>query len=211
MIKNQRLVTNVKYQKGFTLTEIVVVIAILVLITVVVYSVQVMSQRAYREGEISLEITQNGRIILERVSRELRQAKDMVTELPQIPDNPGNPPLSEIEFEDGHTPSPYEDLGSEYYYIRYYVSDDSTDLKRQYRVYCFDDCSVCDSYFRWDDSRLVDSVEENTHPCDLEEVIIGEYVTDLKFWGSNLINIFITLSKDGKKIDLETKIFGRNF
>lgn len=195
---------------GFTLTELLVTITIFIIVIVAVYSVYVLSQKAYREGEKIAEITQNGRVILERMIREVRQAKEMVTELPQVPDNPDKPPPSEIEFEDGHTPSPYEELGSDYYYIRYYIPEDSNELKRQYRVYCFEECAVCDTYFRWNDTRIVDSTEENTHPCLLEETTIGEYIAELKFWGSGLINISLVLSKENKEIGLQTKILGRN-
>lgn len=200
-----------KYSKSaLTLTELLVAIGIFLIIIVAVNSAYVLNQRAYREGEMAAELTQNGRVVLERITREIRQAKETVTEIPQVPDNPEQPPPSEIEIEDGHTPSPYEELGSDYYYIRYYLPEGSTELKRQYRVYCFDECAVCDIYFRWNDIRIVDSTEENTHPCLLEETTIGEYITNLKFWGSSLINISITLSKNNKEVNLQTKVLGRN-
>ena len=197
-------------QSGFTLTEVLVSITIFILIIVAIYSIYILSQKAYQEGERAAEITQNGRVILERMTREIRQAKEIVTELPQVPDNPDKPPLSEIEFEDGHTPSLYQSLGSGYYYIRYFIPENSNELKRQYRVYCFEDCGICSTYFRWNDTRLVEGVPENTHPCNLEELAVGEYVSDLKFWGTNLINISLTLSKNDKEINLKTEVSGRN-
>lgn len=85
-------------QSGFTLTEMVVAITIFVLIITAVYSAYILSQQGYREGERAAEITQNGRIILERLTREMRQAREIVTELPE---GEVNPP-GEIVFHDGH-------------------------------------------------------------------------------------------------------------
>ncbi|GAI42549.1 unnamed protein product, partial [marine sediment metagenome] len=112
--------------------------------------------------------------------------------------------------QDGHTPFPYEDLGSDYYYIRYYLSISTGELYRQYRVYCFDPCLSCDTYFRWNDTKIEDSQVIQTHPCNLEEKIIGEYINDLKFWGTSLIEISSTLENRDQRLNLQTKIFGRN-
>lgn len=87
-----------KNNKGFTLTEMVISIAIFGLVIVIVYSSYALSRRSYLEGENVAEITQNGRVILERLSREIRQAREIVTELPE---DRTNPP-AEIKFRDGH-------------------------------------------------------------------------------------------------------------
>lgn len=195
-------------QSGFTLTEMVVAITIFVLIITAVYSAYTLSHRAYREGQSAAEITQNGRVILERTAREIRQAKEIITELAD--DETGA--TSTIEFEDGHTPIPssYQELGSDYYYVRYYVN--GNEFRRQYRVYCFDDCgqlpNVCSSYHRWNAIR--ETTPTSTHPCILEDRAIGEYVAGLEFWGLPVINVSATLEKDQKRIDLRTKIFSRN-
>lgn len=201
-----------RLRKGFTLTEMMVVVAISLLIIGAVYSAYSLSRRGYLAGEEIAEITQNGRVILERMSREIRQTKEIVTELPS----------QEIIFEDGHTPipSPYGQLGSDYYYIRYYIytpesSGEPKQLRRQYMVYCFDDIcqpqpNVCSAYFRWNDTKIVDDTRIFPHPCNLEESIVGEYITNLNFTGLRVINIFLTLAKKDKSFDLETKIFGRN-
>lgn len=91
--------------RGFTLTEMVVAITIFVLILVTVYSSYTLSHRAYREGERAAEITQNGRVILERVVREIRQAKAIAMELSE--ERAGA--TSTIIFQDGHLPSTFEE------------------------------------------------------------------------------------------------------
>jgi len=198
-------------KKGFTLVEILVFIAIFTLVSIAIFNVFSFSQIFYSEKTIQSELLQNGRVILERITREIRQGEAIVTQLPQVPDNPENQPLPEIEFQDGHTPSPYEYLDSDYYYIRYYFSSSTNELFRQYKVYCFDPCESCNNYFRWDDTRLEGEETIHTHGCVLEEKIIGEYVKDLNFWGNGLINVSLTLKNRDQELNFQTKIFGRNF
>jgi len=194
-------------QKGFTLVEILVFIAIFLFVSIGIFNIFSFSQTFYGQEAIQSELLQNGRVILERITREIRQGEGMVTQLPQVPDNP----TLEIEFQDGHTPSPYEHLGSDYYYIRYYFSSSTKELYRQYKVYCFDDCEYCNTYFRWDDTKIEGVDIIHTHACVLEEKIIGEYIQDLNFWGSGLINVSLTLNNRGQGLTFQTKIFGRNF
>jgi len=184
--------------------------SILIIVIVAVLAITFLGQRFYQRGEVRAEILQNGRIVSERMAREIRQADEIVTELPQIPDLPGSPPPKEIEFQDGHTPSPYDYLGSEYYYTRYYIATSTNEVHRKYLVYCFDDCGSCTEYFRWNDTKMDGPLEVSTSPCQLEDRIIGEYVQDMDFWGANLINVSLTLLKDSEQIDINTKVLGRN-
>jgi len=96
--------TTLSFPTGFTLTEVIVSITILVLIIVSIFSLYLFNQRAYQGSEVTSELLQNGRVILERITRELRQTDEIVTSLPDVPDNPGNPPPEEILFRDGHLP-----------------------------------------------------------------------------------------------------------
>jgi len=190
--------------KGFTLTEILIVVVIFLLIGIVVLDIYLLSQKIYQRGENQAELLQNGRIILERITRELRQAKEVVSALPEVADNPDDPPFSEIEFQDGHTTS------TDYYYIRYYIPEGTEEIYRQYRVYCFDACESCFDYFSWDDIEIEGEEIIHTHVCNLKEKIIGEYLSDLKIWGGDLINIILILEKNNEGIQLKTSIFARN-
>ncbi len=205
------MIPNRRSNTGFTLVEILITITIFVLVSIAVFNLFSFSQRFYSQGTIRAELLQNGRVILERMAREIRQAEEIVTPLPQVADNPDNPPSLEIEFQDGHMPSPYEHLGSDYYYIRYYFSTSTGEIYRQYRVYCFDSCLICNTYFQWNDTMI--EGEETVYPvfCNLEEKIIGEYIDDLKFWGAGLIDISLVLKNRGQELDLQVKLFGRNF
>ena len=181
--------------KAFTLTELLITIAILIIITGAVYLSYNLSQKAYRESERAAEITQNGRVIIERMTREIRQAKEIIGDFPEERENA----LSEITFEDGHISEPY-------HYIHYFKTNNT--IKRE----------VIGYYFSGDS-------EENLQPWDatppenqtletkiLEEAkIIGEWVNSLLLWGLREINIALTLKKQDKILNLETKVFGRNF
>ena len=199
-----------KNRKSFTLLEVLIIIFISSLVFIAILEIHLAGQKLYSLGENRAEILQNGRIILERISRELRQAKEIVTPLPQVDNNPDFPPPSEIEFQDGHTPSPYQYLGADYYYIKYYFSSSTREIKRQYLVYCLDDCSNCQNYYKWNERIQQEGQILSPHACILEDKVIGEYVNNIKFWGKTLINIEIELSKFKENIELETSIFARN-
>ena len=185
--------------RGLTLIEVIISITILSLILLIVYSSLTLSRRSYIEGENIAEITQNGRVILERLSREIRQAKEIVTELPDVLDSEiPEGAKSEIEFEDGHISAPY-------HYIHYFKEDNK--IWREVIGYYFSGDSD-ETLVPWDAQPPENqTLEKKT----LEEAkIIGECVTDLKLWGLRVINTFITLEKYNKKIELSAKVFGRN-
>lgn len=174
--------------------EVSITLAILGLVLAAVYGVYFLSQRAYGIEENAIEITQNGRVILERLTREIRQASEIVTALPETEVLA----TSTIMFEDGHVQEPYQ-------YIRYFKTDGL--IKRE----------VAGFYFSGD-------FEENLVPWDAvppqgqtletktiqEAQTIGEYVTGLKFWGSKTIYIALDLDKKENNLQLRTSIFGRN-
>jgi len=263
----------IRKSPSFTLTEIIVTITILILIIGAIFSLYISGQRAYQKGEAASELTQNGRLILERMTREIRQTGEIITPLPDVPDNPDDPPPEEIFFKDGHlllileegtaqgasqstitldlsassedgyyedtflkiisgtgsdqikkiidyegstkiatirgnwetipdTASKYK-VDASYYYIRYFK--DGADIRRQILTYYFS--GDPDAYVPWNAKPPAGETLEQEL---LEDEIIGEYVTSLKFWQSPVINIVISLEKRGKTLDLQTKVFGRN-
>lgn len=269
---------NLKYSHtGFSLAEMLIVISIFILIIVTIYSVYSLSQQGYLSGEEIAEITQNGRVVLERISREIRQAKEIITELPEERIDAPN----EIKFQDGHislvseqdtaqgatlntitlasdasdeddyykdvfvkiisgagvgqirkiykyngatkvadiegswdtqpvSGSSYK-IDSSFYYI-YYYKDETNNIYRKVSAYCFSDdsvtCAAPEIYIPW---NAIPPIGQTSLEITLEDPrIIGEYATNLEFWGSIIINISLSLEKKNKTIHLETKIFGRN-
>jgi len=179
-------------KKGFTLVETLVTTIILTLVIGAVYGAYTLSQRAYREGEAAAELNQNGRVILERMVREIRQAREMVTDLPAT----RTEATSTIEFEDGH-------IIERYFYIRYFKEE--SNVKREIKRYYFSGDPT--TYIAWDATPPAGQQKLAT---TTEEALIGEHVSDLKIWELEGINIFLTLEKEEKSIEFGTKVFGRN-
>jgi len=86
--------------RGFTLIEITTVLSLFMMISLIVFNIITLSNRIYLHKEQSTEILQNGRVILDSISREIRQSKGVVTDLPSN----RNSGKKEIIFQDGHVP-----------------------------------------------------------------------------------------------------------
>jgi len=187
---------KIKKDDGFTLIEILITLTIFLIISVTIYSAFLLSQRASQEVQSSIEMSQNGRVIIERIIREIRQAREVIGDFPVERENAVN----EIIFEDGHIAEPY-------HYIHYF--QEGNEVKKE----------VIGYYFSGDP-------EENLQPWNARPpdgqtlvkkiiqpaLVIGELVDQLQFWGSGaLVHIGLVLKKQDKTFELETSIFGRNF
>ena len=185
-----------KNESGFTLTEIISVLGLTLLLTLIIYNLFIISQKAFSAGDRQLEITQNGRIFLDRLSRELRQTEEIVTALPATKDVEGFPPATEIEFQDGHGLPDIQ-------YLRYYV--DSGQVKRLRKVYFFE--TEPETYVYW---NAQDEFGQPPSSLVVEERLIAEYVSDLDFYGSTVTYIEVWLNKQNSDLHLYTGVWGRN-
>jgi len=186
-----------KYQKGFSLTELLIVLSLFILVMGAIYSAYILAQKAYRESESFAEMNQNGRVILERAVREIRQARDIIDELPdslgtEIPEDA----LVSLEFEDGHIQEPY-------HYIKYFKQEDKV-MREEIKYYFPSDP---DTFLPWNASSSSETVSS---VITKGPEVIGEHVSELKFWDIPDINIFLKMEKDNKESVLKTKVFGRN-
>lgn len=181
-----------RFLEGFSLIEVLVSVAVGVVILFIVYTSFITGQRVYRQGVLNSELSQNGRISLDRISREIRQTEQVVTVL--SPDPP-DPATTEITFEDGHTDT--------IQYIHYYLS--GTDLRREQGHY----------YFASDPNAWVDynAKDGDGNPAlyimDADQVV-AQNISRINFYGENNIGIELSVEKDGKRIDFRTKNTGRN-
>ena len=66
-------------QRGFTLTELLMVTAVLGLVMAAVSAIQQQGQEAYTYGSNRVEAQQNARVALDVITRELRSAQSLVT------------------------------------------------------------------------------------------------------------------------------------
>lgn len=175
-----------KKSKGFTLVEILTVVFLGTIIIIVSYTVYLMSYKSYQKNSVSSELTQNARISLERMSREIRQANEILTNLPE--NQTGAP--SEIKFQDGHVITPIQ-------YIRYYIS--GTDLHREVSHYCL---TPCTEWVPW-------STQNADEYIDLDQ-IKAEKISSLQFWGEGVITLRLAVSDDQSTYTFETKTLTRN-
>lgn len=180
-------------EDGFTLSELIITLSITMVILILIVSVYILSQRAFRKSQTRYELIQNARVFTDKITRELRQTGEIVTILTET--SIGAP--SEIMFQNGHNTATIS-------YIKYYL--DSADLKRQELHYYFASDPV--TFVKWnaDDGFGVTPTESID-----EDILVGEYANSLSFFGAaNIINIKANFSKNGENNYIATKISGRN-
>lgn len=194
--RNIKKISNLSTKPGFTLVEIMTVVGITVLIFLIVYNTFLISHQSFIVGDQRLELIQNGRIILDRLTRELRQSVEIVTPLPAIKDDPAFEPPSEILFQDGHDLEIIQ-------YLKYYVENNL--LKRQRIVYYF--ATEPDSYVYWDTK---DEFGQSPLFSVTDERVIAEYISDILYYGENITSIEVYLNKQNSNLHLLTSIWGRN-
>lgn len=184
-------------QSGFTLLETIVSLALFTIIIILVSEIYLVTQRTYNKNSNVAELTQNARVSLDRISRELRQSANIITALPATADNPADPPADQIAFQDGHDVSRIT-------YLRYYLN--GSNLMREHKAYYFSqEPSVYVTY----NSRDIGG----SPPLEkiIDDRIVGEYFSRLKFWGTGgLINLSLDLEKTQRDFSIKTSIFSRN-
>ena len=200
-------------RKGFTLLEMLTVVFLSLVIVVAGYSLYVMSYKSYQHNSASAELTQNARIALERMTRDIRQCVEILTVLPADPDS--GTPVEELKFQDGHnfwpadlpspTPSPTgSPTTGKIQYITFYLS--GTDLHRKLSHYAFGGPSD-NNWVLW--STLDTDGNQPTEYTDLDQ-IKAEKVETLQFWGEEIITINLEVSDGTTTYPFQTKVLGRN-
>jgi len=189
--------------KAFTLIEVLTAMTIGILIIMAVYEVYNISYKSYKKNFASAELTQNARVALERMSRDLRQTTEILTNLPEDP-GAGTPP-SEIKFQDGHNFWP---TSGQIQYITYYLS--GTDLHRRLSHYTFTvPCETAPS-ITWVLWSTRDGSNSLAPECTDSDVVKAEKISSLEFWGVKVITINLATSDETSTYHFETKTLGRN-
>lgn len=180
--------------KGFTLLETMVTMGVFIVVILMVASLYSLAQRSYNTFEEEMELAQNGRVALDRLSREVRQSLEITTSLSPDPAST----TEEIMFRNGHDDDTVN-------YIRYYL--DGSDLRRSRVVYYFEEDP--ETYVRHDSTNKDgDSPDQDV----IEDKVVGEYFKKMEFWGeAGFVNASTTLEKDNKNFSLKTGIFSRNY
>lgn len=173
-------------RKGFTLIELLVSVTGGLIIFLGILNLFIIARQAVSTGRTRAELAQNGRVALERVARDLRQAEEIVTTLPN----------SEIELQDGH------DVGA-LNYVRYHLNGQG--LYREVSFYAFS--GAPDTRVKF---NAIDGFGNPPSKTIIEDLIIAEYVTALNFSGEEIVNISVGLEYNNIALTIPTAIFGRN-
>jgi type II secretory pathway pseudopilin PulG len=190
------MIKSTKSKLGFSLIETVIVLGLFVILLLVIYGTFLISNKSFYTSDRKLELAQNGRIVLDRLSRELRQSIEIITPLPATKNDPGFPPANEIQFQDGHGLTTIQ-------YLKYYLNNQ--ELNRQRIVYYFSE--EPSNYVYW---NTVNQFGQLPQSQIVEEKTIAEYCNNLLFFGDDLINIDLYLTKQNSQLHLFTTIYGRN-
>ena len=198
LIKKISIKNNLKTKTaGFTLLEVIASISLFTIVIILVSNIYLVTQNAYNKNSNIAELTQNARVSLDRISRELRQSSSIITTLPETNDDPNNPPTNQIFFQDGHDTDQIT-------YLRYYL--DGTNLMRENKAYYFnEEPSIYVTY------NSLDQGGDAPLETIIDNRVVGEYFTELYFWGANgLINISLSLAKNQNTFTAKTSVFSRN-
>ncbi len=189
---------NKKYfisNQGFTLFEILIAVTIGAMLLGLLLSIYTLSLKSLNSGQARAELTQDSRVIIERITRDIRQARAIATILPKDNTNPENPAPNEIEVQDGHC--------DVLQYIKYYLSGEN--LRRQIRQYYFE--SNPDIYVPFDaDDGLGNPPEVNI----VSDNLVGQYIKTFIFYGDNPISIELKVEKNNVTHSTHTSIYGKN-
>lgn len=182
--------------RGFTLIEILVAMAISLVILIGLYGTYILTSKTHRQSTNQEELAQNGRIALERISRDLRQTSKITTTMPIVETDLLNPPSTNIQFQDGHYTTKIR-------YLKYYLS--GSDLRRQVIHYSFSAAPTV-----WVEASTLD--QYNNPPTETidEDLVKADKISQLKFWGTNVVNVQLTTLNNENSFVFNTTIFGRN-
>lgn len=166
---------------GFTLVELILAASIASVLAGLTAASYIAIQRLVVRGQDDLVAAQTARVIIDRVSRDLRQAETVVNLIP--PDSASG--LTTLEFEDGHEVDPAGPT-----YITYSLEGTTVRRNRHY-YYLQSNPGQRLPYNAGVVGQGGFSVSEVTG----ENYLIADGVSDLRFYGSSsLVEIDTTIT-----------------
>lgn len=189
------------HRKAFSLIELLIAISVSSILVAITISTYGLFRRGIAQDNAKAQLSQNGRVALDRISREVRVTPQVIT---QFPDNAADPsPIQphEIEFQDG-----FLAISDPSYltYHRYWLS--GTILMMDVKEYVF----TSNPGVR----VLAGSTDGGGNP-PVSNIIssqaIALSVTSLIFYGAKPLEIDLTTSDvTGQSYFLRTTVSGRN-
>lgn len=181
-----------KTNNGFTLIELIIAISFFLIVVLLSGTLFLNAQKVYHSTSDQNELLQNSRVCIDRMSREIRQATALITDISSTT------PSHSIVFQDGHDTAHIT-------YITYYLDGD--DLYRKHSAYYFPATPANYVYIDSFDMFSVPPLE-----LILEDRIVGEYFENINFIkNEGLLDVNLELSSGQNQITIDSKIFIRNW
>jgi prepilin-type N-terminal cleavage/methylation domain-containing protein len=183
------ILKNPKFSPGFTLSEMLVAIAISLIIIASLATVYYISQKSFKSGSSKIDLSQNARIGLDKISRELRQTNSVISTLPPTGTDSSNPPATEIAFQNA--------TSSQIQYIDYHIV--SNNLNRKVYHYYSGSSSNWVSY----------NTSGATYQLD-QDLTIANNIASIQFYGQSTITIILKAQFGSDSVQLQDEISPRN-
>jgi uncharacterized protein (TIGR02599 family) len=182
-------------KSAFTLVELLVAMVVATILVSITVSLYGLIRTSMTQDQAKADAAQNARVALDRMTRELRQAADIVTNLPSDASDTTVAQPHEIEFLDGHA--------NDMTYKRYYLS--GTTMQLQVKEY----------YFSTDPTTRVAWNAKSGGVSPTSAVIstqdIAEMVQSLNVYEDGVVQVEVTTSDGANQIyRLQTAVQGRN-
>lgn len=194
-------------KNGFTLVELLLAAFLSVMLAGLTATAYSGIQRQIASGEEDLILAQNGRSVIDRIARDVRQAVNFATTLPSDPAEA----VDNFEFEDGHA----VDANGPTYIDYLFESTDNNGFtegvvrRSRYYYYLVENPTRRLPF----DAGVVGEDGFTKQVIESGSFIIAENVTGLRFWGTaNLLYIDVDLQKraGGYSLPLHSAVAKRN-
>lgn len=181
---------------GFTIVELLVAVVLASMLVGMTVSIYSLFRKSMTLDQARADISQNARVALDRISRELRQTPEVITVLPADPDDTSVAQPGAIEFENGHD----NDLT----YYRYYLSGTTLRLdKKEYYL-----ASDPNTRLKWN-TEGEGGVMPLFRVISTQDIAIN--VQSMLFYGLDTVQIIITTAdSNGQSYTLRSQVLGRN-
>jgi len=181
---------------GFTLIELLIALIISGILVGVSTETYSLFRKSLSKDQSQAEIAQNGRIVLDRLARELRQTNDVVTVFPASTTDHSVAQPNEIEFQDGNA----NDLT----YRRYYIVNGTLKLDTKQYAFSYDPTHRV----VW---NAVGTGGVSPTASVISTVDVADHLQDLIFYGDNLLQVQVdTVDSFNQTFTVRTTILGRN-
>lgn len=182
-----------RVKSAFTIVEFLMAVGIASVVLASAAGLYLLGMNANKKSRMERELAQNGRVAIERITREIRQTSEIATLLPeQESDNP----CSEILFRDGQS--------EEINYIRYYLEGDKLRRQEGFYYFSFDENKT---HITW--NSLGPGGESSQWEIERDEIAAENFLR-VSFFGSPLVKMRFLLAKAEFKLNFASAVLGRN-